>query len=274
MIVLKKINHNALLADDNGVEKIAMGKGIGFSAEINQEFPAEKADKIFVLDSEEKTKLFAQLVSEIPLEFIEFSEEIIRYIKTNIQGALDSNIYITLTDHVYFAIRRRGENSNIAAIMIPEMKLLYPDEFNVASAVVQQINQKYGTELDDNEAGFILMHILNAQHGDKNSLNNLKILEMSKFILDTVNEESKTPLDQNSMKYHRFLVHVKFLTKRIVYREPFHDVPLDFLDPRFKETERYQIARSVADKLHKRYGVEMSPIEIDYLAIHLTTLGA
>lgn len=35
MKVVKKINHNVILIDDEGIEKIAMGKGIGFSAFVD-----------------------------------------------------------------------------------------------------------------------------------------------------------------------------------------------------------------------------------------------
>lgn len=48
MKVVKKINHNVVLIDDEGVEKIAMGKGIGFSAIVNQTFDPALADKFLL----------------------------------------------------------------------------------------------------------------------------------------------------------------------------------------------------------------------------------
>lgn len=88
--VKKKINHNAVLIEENGIEKVAMGKGIGFSLEPNQVFNEEVADKVFILDTKEKTKIFSELTSQIPLEYIDFAEEMISFIKSKIKVSLDS----------------------------------------------------------------------------------------------------------------------------------------------------------------------------------------
>lgn len=272
MRIFKRINNNAVLAIENGMEVVVMGNGIGFSAKLDSEYVPREEDKIFVLDSREKTRHFAQLVSEIPLEFIGFTEEIIHYIRTSLGEPLDSNIYITLTDHIYFAIKRQKENTQVAAIMLPEMKLLYPKEYAVAQNVVEKINSHYATQLGDNEIGFILMHILNALSGEENSLNSLKILEISKFILDTVEAASNRVYNKESIKYNRFLVHVKFLTKRIVYRETISQKNLDFLDAKFRKGKEYKVARVVADALKKQYGVNLHQNEIDYLAMHFLTI--
>lgn len=120
MKVVKKISHNVILIDDEGIEKIAMGKGIGFSAFVDQVFDPALADKFFTLDTKEKTKMFSEMAAQIPIEFIDFSEEIIQFISKRISTPLDSNIYIALTDHIYFAIQRRKEDSQVTAIMLPE----------------------------------------------------------------------------------------------------------------------------------------------------------
>ncbi len=59
--VLKKINHNAVLVEDNGVEKIAIGKGIGFRAVPHRRFDMECAEKIFVRDVEEESNRFTRI---------------------------------------------------------------------------------------------------------------------------------------------------------------------------------------------------------------------
>lgn len=272
MLITKKINHNALLAVEDGVEIIAMGKGIGFAAQVNTQYIPSKADKIFVLDTKEKRRNFAQLVSEIPLDVIVFTEELIRYIKSSLGKPIDSNIYITLTDHINYAIKRQNENKQIVAIMLPEMKLLYPSEYTVSEKVVEKINKRFKTYLGDNEVGFILMHILNSLSGEENSANNLKILEISKFIIDTVNLNCGKRMNQESIKFNRFLVHIKFLAKRIVYRETLDQKPMEFLEPKFRKGDDYKIATVIADKLEQQYGVKLQRNEIDYLAVHLITI--
>ncbi|GGD00751.1 transcriptional antiterminator [Enterococcus wangshanyuanii] len=272
MHIVKKINHNVVLVEDHGVEKIAMGKGIGFSAVVNEVFDESSADKIFVLDSKEKTKMFSEMAAQIPLEFIEFSEEIIHFIQSKIQASLDSNIYIALTDHIYFAIQRQREDSQVTAIMLPEMKLLYPEEYSTAVEVVELINQRYNTELGANEVGFITMHIINAELGERNSLNSLKILEMTATILQMLEKEYFGVLDKESLTYHRLMIHVKFLVKRLIYQEKVPDEDFSFFNPSFQESAPYKVAKFITSKIEETYQIVIQENETVYLAVHLARI--
>ena len=273
MKVIKKINHNAVLINDSGTEKIALGKGIGFSAKPNDAFEETTAEKIFILDSKEKTKMFSEMVNQIPMEYIEFSEEIINYISEHISKPLDSNIYIALTDHIYFAIQRQADDANVAAIMLPEMKMLYPDEFQTASGVVELINQKYQTELADNEIGFITMHIVKAELGERNSFNSLKIMEVTKYILNYLDKNGYQDLDKNSFLYNRLMIHIRFLVQRLIYHETTKDSNLSFFNESFKKSKEYHLATEIADRVEKMYDLETNDSEKLYLAIHLMRIN-
>lgn len=104
---------------------------------------------------------------------MDFAEEVIELITARISSPLDSNIYITLTDHIYFAIQRK-EKIEMSQQLLPEMRFLYPNEYDIAVEVVERINHRYQTELGSNEVGFITMHIINAELGEPNSLKSLK----------------------------------------------------------------------------------------------------
>jgi len=273
MKVIKKINHNAILINDNGIEKIALGKGIGFSAKPDDSFEEKNAEKIFILDSKEKTKMFSEMVNQIPMEYIEFSEEVINYISEHITKPLDSNIYIALTDHIYFAIQRQADDENVAAIMLPEMKMLYPDEFKTAAGVVDLINKNYKTNLADNEIGFITMHIVNAELGEKNSFNSLKIMEVTKYILDYLDKNGYKGLDKNTFLYNRLMIHIRFLVQRLIYHESTQDNDLSFFNDSFKKSKEYLLATRIAELVDTKYDLETNDSERMYLAIHLMRIN-
>lgn len=272
MFVVKKLNHNAVLIDDDGVEKIAMGKGLGFSAVVNQPFDPVFADKIFTLDSKEKTKRFSEIAAQIPIEFIEFTEEMIQLISTRISSPLDSNIYITLTDHMYFAVQRKREDSHVTAIMLPEMKLLYPTEYDTAVEVVERINHQYQTELGANEVGFITMHIINAELGEPNSLNSLKILEMTTTILSYLEKSYLENFDKESLTYHRLMIHIKFLVKRLIYNEASPEENFGFFTETFKSSKAYQAALKIKEIIENQFQLAVQENEVIYLAIHLARI--
>ncbi len=58
--ILKKINHNTILIEDDGEEKMVTGKGIGFRAVRNREFDMKFAEKVYTLYHEENSKRFIQ----------------------------------------------------------------------------------------------------------------------------------------------------------------------------------------------------------------------
>lgn len=273
MKVIKKINHNAVLINDQGTEKIALGKGIGFSAKPDDFFESKCAEKIFILDSKEKTKMFSEMVNQIPLEYIEFSEEIIKYITERIKHPLDSNIYIALTDHIYFAIQRQRDDENVSAIMVPEMKLLYSDEFKTAQGVVELINKSYETNLAENEIGFITMHIVNAELGEKNSFNSLKIIEITKYILNFLDKNGYQKLDKDSFLYSRLMIHIRFLVQRLIYHEETQDNELSFFNKSFKKSKEYILANDIAELIEKKYHLDVNESERMYLAIHLIRIN-
>jgi len=273
MKVIKKINHNAVLVNDDDIEKIALGKGIGFSAKPDDDFEAEDAEKIFILDSKEKTKMFGEMVNQIPMEYIEFSEEVINYISTRIETKLDSNIYIALTDHIYFAIQRQRDDENVAAIMLPEMKLLYPDEFGTASGVVEMINERYQTKLADNEIGFITMHIVNAELGEKNSFNSLRIIEVTKYILNYLEKHGYQKLDKNSFLYNRLMIHIRFLVQRLIYDKEAQGDEISFFNEAFKSSQEYILASRIAGLIEEKYDLTFNNSERMYLAMHLMRIN-
>lgn len=273
MKIIKKINHNVVLIDDDGVEKVAMGRGIGFSAQVGDKLNPKTADKLFRLDSKEKTRMFSDLAKQIPIEYIEFSEDIIKYITSEISVQLDSNIYISLTDHIYFAIQRRREDKNINAIMLPEMQLLYPNEFKVAIQVVNKINNTYDTKLGENEYGFITLHIVNAELGERDSVKSLKILEMTTDILDLIEKNCFGHLDKKSLTYSRLMVHVKFLVRRLIYKEKTSNDDISFLNETFLKSQAYKISKMITEYIKMKYEIDVDDSETIYLAIHLARIN-
>ena len=108
MNVLKVINNNIVSAlDDNNEEIIVMGRGLGYRVKFGQPISEEKVEKTFRLNNSGDSDRFQKMVKAMPMEHLETSVEIIEYAKGIIQQKMNPNIYITLTDHINFAISRK-----------------------------------------------------------------------------------------------------------------------------------------------------------------------
>ncbi len=107
MKISKLINNNIVSSvDENGREIIIMGRGIGFKAREGMDIPDERIEKVFRLEGEDVLGRFKDLLARMPLEYIEISDEIINYGKKVLNKPLNQNIYITLMDHINFAVEQ------------------------------------------------------------------------------------------------------------------------------------------------------------------------
>ena len=83
-----------------------MGRGIGFQMKRGQEVPAEKIEKVFRIKSQSIAEQLKELLAKMPLEQVQISNEIISHAKKTMKLKLNQSIYVTLTDHISFAISR------------------------------------------------------------------------------------------------------------------------------------------------------------------------
>lgn len=86
-----------------------MGKGIGFKAHTGELIDESKIEKVFRIENENLSRQFQELLENIPLEHMQLTSDIISYAIKNLNVQLNQNIYITLTDHINFAIQRQSQ---------------------------------------------------------------------------------------------------------------------------------------------------------------------
>ena len=105
MKVLKVINNNVISClDDRGIETVVMGRGLGFRAKPGAELKPEDAEKIFRMESPEDTGKLKDLFARLPEELLELSAQVIDYAGQVLDRRLNESIYLTLPDHIHFAI--------------------------------------------------------------------------------------------------------------------------------------------------------------------------
>lgn len=84
-----------------------MGSGLGFKKRPGDPINDEKIEKIYVLSGNNGSgQKLEQLLAEIPIEYIRVANDIINYARVSLGKPLNENIYLTLTDHISFAIER------------------------------------------------------------------------------------------------------------------------------------------------------------------------
>ena len=104
MKIIKKINNNIALAiNAKDEEVIVIGKGIGFPKTPYELRDESIIEKIFVTQSNND---YLEMFKDIPLEDIYLTQEIIKYGEEYLGKKLNTNILLTLSDHISYAIQR------------------------------------------------------------------------------------------------------------------------------------------------------------------------
>ncbi|WP_462411497.1 BglG family transcription antiterminator LicT [Neobacillus sp. Marseille-QA0830] len=270
MKVAKVINNNIIsVINEQNKELMIMGRGIGFQVKPGEPVNKEKIEKIFTLDSKEVSEKYKTLLREVPIEVMEICEEIIRYSKTEYQKKLNDIIYVALTDHINFAIQRKEEGYEIKNALLWETKKLYKDEFSIGLEAIKRIKEKLGIELPEDEAGFIALHILNAELNDDAS-NIMTITKVIQEILTIVKYHFKIDFDEESLNYFRFITHLKFFAQRMLNHTSIENKD-DYLFDIVKEKHpnAFSCSTKIAEYLQKQYQYVLTKEEMLYLTIHI-----
>lgn len=132
IIIEKVINNNIISAyEKSGAEVIVMGRGIGFKKKQGEVVPADQISKIFRIKSRTLAEQFKELLANMPLERVRISDEIISHAKDHLKLKLNQSIYVTLTDHINFAIERVSQGIEPQNALLWEIKRFYPQEFQL-----------------------------------------------------------------------------------------------------------------------------------------------
>lgn len=270
IIIEKVINNNIISAyEKSGAEVIVMGQGIGFKKKQGEVVPADQISKIFRIKSRTLAEQFKELLANMPLERVRISDEIISHAKDHLKLKLNQSIYVTLTDHINFAIERVSQGIEPQNALLWEIKRFYPQEFQLGIYALELIHDRLGILLPEDEAGFIALHFVNAEYGT-DIRDAVKFPNQMQAIVDIVERDLGILLDESSLHYERFMTHIKFLIQRIYRKELLssEDRELSLLMQR-KYPREYQCSVKVAEYIMQATGCRLSEEEIMYLSVHI-----
>ncbi len=274
MLVEKIINNNIISArDEKGIELVAMGKGIGFGQKAGNEIADDKIEKIFRLENIDDTERFKSLLASLPIEYIRLSLRIINYAKETLEMQLNQNVYIGLTDHISFAIKRQREGMVFTNVLHEEVKLFYPNEYLVGNHALYLIEQDTGCRLGEDEAASIALHIVNAELNLDIS-GTFMIIKMMREMMEII--EDKTGISEKAAyPRDRLITNIKHLAKRLLSEEALQgreDLKLyDFV--RTNYPSEYLLIDKVNRHIEKSYHCSMTEEEKIYLALNVKRMN-
>ena len=270
MKILKVFNNNSIAAiSDELGDIILTGSGFGFQKKIGDPVDESKIEKTYLFKDEQK-KRFEQSIAEVPAVYFEIANKIVAKASKDLETDFSGEIFIAISDHLSFAVKRKKEHVYLPNIILNETKTLYKKEYQVGLWALDYIEKKIGIRLDDDEAGYLALHLVNFSFNDKAN-NAIRIVTLTKEVLNVIKTTMKIELEEDSIGYARISIHLKYLAERIFSNEEvnFEDTTQDIRDM-LKENARLALCINRIVKLIKdRYDYTLSPDEQTYLCIHI-----
>jgi beta-glucoside operon transcriptional antiterminator len=271
MKIKKVFNNNVVLTEDsNQTELVVMGRGLAFQKKIGDQIEVEKIEKTFIISSDVFVSRFSELIEEIPYEIMIVSQDIIDMASDDLQSKLNDSLYLSLSDHIHFAITRSEQGVFIKNALMWEMQKFYRDEYRVAKKALDLIEERLAIRLPEDEIASIALHLLNARQDGAGMEETLIMTNIVKDVSNIVKYHFNIDLDEDSMNYSRFITHLRYFSYRML-RGEFIEGELDVLYEQVckQYPEASACATKVKKYLNEQYQVEVTKDELAYFIIHI-----
>ncbi|TGD22913.1 PRD domain-containing protein [Companilactobacillus suantsaicola] len=276
MKIKKILNNNAFITrNENHQEIIVIGKGIAYGKKFNEEVDQSKIYKTFVPVSKGDKKLILDMIEDIPVSFFRIAEKIVNKTKNDNDIQLTDSVYIALTDHISSSVDRAKEGLFLNNQFLWEIRSYYPKEFSIGLWALDLINQECKVKLSEDEAGFIAIHIISGELG--NRLDDFQeVIKFIKKITSIVTYQMSIDIDKESLDYNRFVTHLKFFWQYMMYQNDSRsigDLSNEMLAIiKGKKIEAYECALKIKDFIRQNYNYELNNEELLYMTIHIARI--
>ncbi|WP_083602718.1 BglG family transcription antiterminator LicT [Vibrio spartinae] len=273
MQVEKILNNNVIISiDEHGHEVVVMGKGIGFQMKQGMSIDQQRIEKVFTLAKTDDKSLDAryhELLEKIPLELLSVTESIVRLAEQDLPGQLHPSVYISLADHLFFAIERMVKGQPARNPMLWEIRQLYPQEYNVGLQALGLLKTSSGIQFDEDEAGFITLHLVNAQLNEDMN-HTVNVTNLIRDIVQIIQYQMAISLDEKSTDFQRLVTHLKFFAHRLIHQKTIEsgDDSL-FISIKEQYPQSFGCTEKIGQYVEKKYQHVMTSEEMMFLTVHI-----
>ncbi len=265
--IIKVINNSAVIAQDKNEEVILLGKGIGFQKKEND-----------VIDESTKIEKKYQLIKAENYnndvkdkQILPFIAVVIELMDKSTNNEFSYATMKSLTDHIAAMYLRIINNEDLENPFHYEIKALYSQDYQIGLQIGEEIYKRTGIKIPESELDFLTLYVHKGNSNDaKDKMDTIHsiIYQVSSLLENKYNIN----LHKDSIDYSRFVIHLRFVTERIMRRQSNPNINLKelFLDKFSKYNEVCQdIVYILEDELH----TTITDDERVYLLIHIARLN-
>lgn len=267
--IMHILNNSSIIVDGFLTEKILMGKGIGFGRKPGDSLPmGTHYDKSYQLLA--KRNDFHRIINGYDEHIVVMVMDTIEQMMVRNSDEFTTHDLVTIADHLAAMFVRVLNGEAILSFFSTETKTLYPEAFARAEDISKMILKEHDVEIPEGEVAYIALYIENMR-GDKTKR---EVEQMSSILVqldDLFKEGNHDNINQNSLAYSRFLIHIRLL----VQSENFRKTSLNRVISNAvltTYTEYKQLAEKIIEIIEREVDHKLNEAELVYLVIHLVNL--
>jgi len=266
--ILKIYNNNAILVlnKETKQEAVLVGKGIGFGKKQGetQEIAPEQVEKLFFTYDDKLKSEYLTLIGQIDEQVLAICSEIIHMAAT-ILGPLHQRVHIVLTDHIGFALERIKTGMEIHNPFLDEIKMLYPQEFEMGLTAQRMIQTALGIEIVEDEVAFIALH-LSAARQQKDVKESVKITRLIKELVEIIETMLGLTIPKD-LTYSRLIQHLRGAIDRLSNGYQVENPLLETLKRDMKDS--FEVALKLKERIESSLDIVVPEDEVGFMAIHI-----
>ena len=271
MKIVQILNNNVALVKRGPNESIVYSTGISFRKKVGDQITRAEIQKIYVLDSNDKLEHFSYLLAHTKEENIQIVNELIDYGEKELNIFVSDYLYLTLLDHIDFAIRRYHKNQFIQSPLHLEVKKYYRKHFNIGLEALKIINKHLHIMFPEEEAVSIALHFINMEKEVRDSGNNaIPLLDELNDILNIIKYHYNITFDEESMNYLRLVTHLQYFIYRL-HKGDFYGSDEKELNNQVKALypNAFKCVEKIRTYIKNSYNSDLSNDEETYLILHI-----
>lgn len=263
----KVLNHNTVIAlhQDSHKEVLIMGKGVGFGRKVAERIETKPEDRLYSLQKYKERGGAKEIVKSIAPEFLEVTNTVLDEAEKTF-GKVDRMVLFPLADHIAFAVKRIQNHEQISNPLTEDIRVLFHMEFKAAESIRPLLKEKFDIEIDDDEIGYVALHIHSAIEDEKVS-QAMQIARSVRECISMVEDTIGKPIDIASLSYNRLMNHIRYMVARALSGEKLKVNMNDYMEIKFPEA--FRMAQAVCDQVGRSLGVKLEEVETGYLAMHI-----
>lgn len=265
--VKKVLNHNAVITvySENNKEYLILGKGIGFGRKVSERIEVRPGDTVYFLQESTDRGDAWEMARTIDPECLEIADEILNEAEKNF-GKIDRSILFPMADHIEYAVKRVKNREQISNPLTEDIRILFHMEYKVALCIVPILERRMGIRMEEDEVGYIALHIHSAIEDEKVS-QAMQMAQAVRECISLVENEIGKSIDVMSLSYNRLMNHIRYMVARAISGEKLKVNMNDYMGIKFPRA--FQMAKTVCEQIGHSLKCELNDVEIGYLAMHI-----